>query len=295
MKTVALVTYSKQPELLDGDKLLIDPFQRHGFSLQAIPWDKKEVLWENFDLVIFRSCWDYHLRIPEFLHWLNKLETRKVNLWNPAKIVRWNMDKKYLLDLEKEGIPIIPTLIFNKETIKNAKAIINDKNWQEVVIKPTFGASAYKTVRVKSERLNPELPVLNSIFQESEVIIQPFIQDINIYGELSFIFFNKQYSHTIMKRPRKNEYRSQIEFGGIELSSKPNPNLISQAQQVIEKIDSPLLYARVDCLNNNGQLQLMELELIEPYLFFEKDRTATENFVAATANLLTNTPLRCVR
>lgn len=277
MKTVALVTYGKQPDLLEGDKLLIEPFKKHGFKPLAVPWDKKGVSWENFDLVILRSAWDYHLRIPEFLNWLEHLESRKVNLWNPVNIIKWNMNKKYLLDLEKVGVPIIPTFILNKETINNAKEIILSKGWKEIVVKPVHGTSAYKIVKVKAQELNT--------LQDNEVIIQPFMKEINSKGELSFIFFNKQYSHAVLKKPKKEEFRSQPEFGGVELEVKPNSQLISQAQQMLDKIRSPLLYARIDCVNVNNQLQLMELELIEPYLFFEKDKKSAEKFVKAAIDL----------
>lgn len=278
MRKVALVTYGKQPELLEGDKLLIEPFKKHGFKPLAIPWDKKGVSWEDFDLVILRSAWDYHLKIPEFLNWLEHLESRKVNLWNPVSIIRWNMNKKYLLELKKVGVPIIPTFILNKETINDAKEIILSKGWKEIVVKPVHGASAYKIVKVKAQELDT--------LQDNEVIIQPFMKEINSEGELSFIFFNKQYSHAILKKPKREEFRSQIEFGGAELETKPPSQLISQAQQIMDKIKSPLLYARVDGLNVGGKFFLMELELIEPYLFFEKDKKSAEKFVEAAISFI---------
>lgn len=278
MKTVVLVTYGKQPELLEGDKLLVEPFKKHGFKAFAIPWDKKDVAWEDFDLVILRSTWDYHLRTKEFLNWLDYLESRKVRLWNPVSIIRWNMNKKYLLDLEKVGVPIIPTFILNKETINNAKEIILSKGWKEIVVKPVYGASAYKIVKVKAQELDT--------LQGDDVIIQPFMKEVNLEGEYSFIFFNKQYSHTVLKISKKNEFRSQREFGGKELKIEPNQKLISQAERILNKLNSLLLYARIDGLVIDGQLKLMELELIEPYLFFEKDKKSAEKFVNAAISFI---------
>ncbi|MBI5452479.1 hypothetical protein HY945_03375 [Candidatus Gottesmanbacteria bacterium] len=285
MRSIALVTYTQQPKLFDGDNLLVDPFKRHGFSVKVIPWDKKDILWENFDLVILRSAWDYHLRIPEFLNWLDLLESRKVNLWNPVNIIRWNMNKKYLLDLSNLGIHIIPTLLVNKDTLNYARKIADKKGWEEVVVKPTYGASAYRIEKFKSQELDVEIPQLQSILRESDIMIQPFMKEINSEGELSFIFFDKQYSHAILKKPKKEEFRSQPEFGGSEISIKPAPQLLSQAQQILGKISSPLLYARIDGVDVNGQFQLMELELIEPYLFFEKDEKSAEKFVDAAISL----------
>lgn len=285
MKTVALVTYSKQPKLFDSDNLLIDPFKKHGSKPLSIPWDKKNVTWEKYDLVILRSTWDYHYRIPEFLDWLNKLESLKVNLWNPVNIIRWNMNKKYLLDLERMRIPIIPTLLFSKETIKEARKMIIARGWEEIVIKPAYGASSYKIGRIKSEELDPEILQLVNILGESDVLIQPFVKDVNLEGEVSFIFINKQYSHAVLKKPKKNEFRSQRKYGGKEITINPPVSFIFQAKRVLDNIPSPILYARIDGLIINGQFLLMELELIEPDLFFNKNKDAAEKFVEAAIYL----------
>lgn len=285
MKKVALVTYSKQPKLFDGDNLLVDPFKKHGFSAKVIPWDKKNILWEDFDLIILRSCWDYHLRTKEFLNWLEYLESRKAKLWNPVSIIRWNMNKKYLIDLEKEGFPIIPTVLVEKESIKDIQKIVSDNKWEEIIVKPTIGNSAYNTHKLRLNDLESELPQLTKMLQNNELIIQPFMEKINQEGEYSFIFFNKQYSHTVLKKPKENEFRSQREFGGKELKMESNQQLISQAKRILNKINSPILYARIDGLDIDGQLKFMELELIEPYLFFEKDEAAAEKFVEAAIYL----------
>lgn len=284
MRKVALVTYSKHPELFDGDNLLVEPFKKRGFTPISIPWDKMGVEWDSFDLVIIRSVWDYHTRIREFSDWINTLEISKVNIWNPAKIIRWNMDKKYLLELKSKGIPIVPTLIINKANVQNIGNLLKDRLWEEVIIKPTIGASSYKIIRVKSRELSLHSSEIEDILRESEMIIQPYIREINLEGECSFLFFNKVYSHAVLKKPKADEYRTQPEFGGSEVGVKPDPNVIKQASNILNKIDSSLLYARVDGLIVNGQFMLMELELIEPYLFFEFEKASAERFVEAAMN-----------
>lgn len=286
MRKVALVTYGKQPKLFDGDNLLVDPFKKYGFKPLSIPWDKKRVAWEDFDLVILRSTWDYHLRVKEFLNWLEYLEDRKVKLWNPPNIIRWNINKKYLLDLEKEEYPIIPTVLIKKESIKDTRKIAADNKWEEIIIKPTIGNSAYNTYRLRLKDIDSALPQLAKKLQNNDLIIQPYIKEINQEGEYSFIFFNKKYSHTVLKVPKKNEFRSQREFGGKELKIEPNQKVISQAERVLDKISSPILYARIDGLVIEGQLKLMELELIEPYLFFEKEKNSAEKFVKAAISFI---------
>lgn len=306
MKSVALVTYKDKPHLIDGEKLLLKAFQNQGVIPHEVPWDKVGVNWKNFDLVILRTCWNYHTKISQFLAWLDLLENQKIKVFNPINIIKWNINKRYLLDLEKMGIPIVPTLMLNKETIRDLMKIIYQAGWKEVIIKPTIGASSYKIVRIKTEALRHlkgnQLALseaeadsfqveesdkskvtgsIKEILKDSDLIIQPFLTEIQTEGEYSFIFFNKIYSHTILKKPKRGEFRTQPELGGTEIAINPDPDLLIQAKNIMEKIPFPLLYARVDCVVINEKLHLMELELTEPYLYFEKKAGAAENFVRA--------------
>lgn len=289
MKNVALVTYRESPKLIDGDNLLVEPFNKHGLEVKAVPWDQPNIDWQSFDLVILRSCWNYHYKVKEFADWLNSLEKNKVNLWNPINIVKWNINKKYLLDLKDKGIPIITTSIFNQDNIDTAQNYINSLVCKEIVIKPTSGASAYKVNKIRKTDYSSDLPIVKEILSDSEAMIQPYMKEISDEGEYSFIFFNKKYSHAVLKHPKKEEYRTQLTFGGREEKTTPDDSLIKQAQNVLFKIDSPLLYARVDGICVNGKLLLMELELTEPYLFFEYDEKAAQKFTEAVESIFQNT------
>lgn len=285
MKKAALVTYNKLPNLNASDRLLIKPLKKRGFVPFPIPWDKKGVAWDNFDLVILRTTWDYHLRIPEFFRWLENLEEKIVNLWNPPSIIRWNMNKRYLLDLDKKGIPIIPILLVTKQNVMNIKNLLGEKKWEEIIIKPTIGASSYMIAKIRKDECNPNSPVINSILKQSDIIIQPFMEEIKKSGEFSFIFFNRKFSHAIHKTPKMNEFRTQPEFGAKEKLYNPQPYLIAQTQKILETIDSPLLYARIDGLIIHNQFYLMEMELIEPYLYFEFEKNSAEKLVEAAFEL----------
>ncbi len=285
MKKVALVTYNKQPKLFDSDNLLVKPFQKHGFIAEATPWDRKGVDWKEYDLVILRTPWNYHLQVPEFLGWIEYLESQKVKLWNPPNIIRWNMNKKYLLELSNMGIPIIPTLICSKENIHQIPPQIMERNWKEIILKPGFGASSYQIQKIKAEDFDPESKSIQTILKNSILLIQQFMKEISTTGEFSFIFFDKKFSHAIHKKPKVNEFRSQPEFGGIEILYQPTSQQISQAQHVLNHVDSPLLYARVDGLIIKDKFRLMELELIEPDLYFVKEKRATEKFVKSAIEL----------
>lgn len=290
MKNLALVTYNQLPELNYSDRLLSDPFKKYGFATEIIPWDKKNVRWKDFDLVIIRSCWDYHHRIPEFLDWLNRMEILKGHIWNPVNIIRWNLNKKYLIELEKKNVPIIPTLFIDKKNVKNIRNLLNEKDWRKIIIKPAVGASSYLITKIKAGELSSESPEIKSVLKQSEAIIQPFMEEITTEGEYSFIFINKKFSHAIHKIPKKHEFRTQPEFGAKEVLYKPEQCLIIQTQKILGEVDSPLLYARVDGLIIDNQFYLMELELIEPYLYFEKAENSAENF--AEAAILLGTTLK---
>ncbi len=285
MKSVALVTWKGYPKLFDGDKLLIEPFQKSGFAPAAIAWDKKGIDWTDFDIVILRSTWDYHTRLKEFYNWIDQCIEKKVNLWNPPEIIRWNTDKRYLFDLQKMGIHIVPTLLCTKDSIDDARNNAILAGWKNIIIKPIHGASSYKTLRINTAEFTTGSPSFTNLSSKENLLIQPFMEEIMTEGEYSFVFINKEYSHAVLKVPRKNEFRSQREFGGKEIAVNPTQSLIFQAQKVLDHIPSTLLYARVDGINIKEQFHLMELELTEPYLFFEKKEGSAQKFVKAAIGL----------
>ena len=257
---LGLVTCRQFPRLTASDSLLIKPLTSLGFQIKAVPWDDEKVRWEQFDTLILRSCWNYHLVPEKFLSWLDLIEKQGIKLWNPYKIVRWNINKKYLFDLKKKGIDIVPTKLINSGKTFDFKKNIHEFNTDDLIIKPVIGASAYGVKRI-SKNTKFTLPA-------GDYLVQPFLKEI-YDGEYSLIFFNKKFSHAVIKIPNAKDFRTQPELGGTEKLIQPDKKIIKQAQIILEKIDSPLLYARVDGLLINGKFILMELELIEPHLFLD--------------------------
>ena len=99
MKQIALVSYAACPQLTNDDRLLIPAFARRGVRAVPAIWDA-DIIWSQFDRVVLRSCWDYHLRLSEFLKWIERLERLDIPLSNSARLVRWNADKSYLERVE---------------------------------------------------------------------------------------------------------------------------------------------------------------------------------------------------
>ncbi|MGI9543254.1 MAG: ATP-grasp domain-containing protein [Cyclobacteriaceae bacterium] len=271
---VGLVTAEKDSSFEDREKVLIDAFAKRGYTVVALVWTDRSIKWDQYDCLIIRSCWDYHEKIDEFLQWLNKVELLGVPLFNPIEVVRLNHSKRYLQELNDAKFNLIPTLWFDASDSPNLKTIAKNNNWDSLIIKPNIGATAYKTVKLDSNQIEA-FSFSNLGFQyDHGFMIQPFVKEIESSGELSIIFFNKEYSHAVLKSAKEGDFRVQSNFGGTVTSFKPAKVIIEQARDVLGFFNFDLLYARVDGILREDSLVIMEVELIEPELFISTRETA---------------------
>lgn len=268
----AFVTYRGLPGLSADDRLALNYLYRQGAAPKIVVWDDVDVDWESFDCVIIRSCWDYHLRPAEFADWVSCMERKGVSLWNPPRVVRWNVDKTYLSSLERKGVCVPPTVWLEKGSAADLGTILGQKGWSRAVVKPTVSATAFQTWVTCPARAGRDAPTLQEMLLKSGVMVQRFIKEVRTKGEWSFVFYDKKYSHAVLKRAKSEDFRVQSDFGGyLAEDAKPTSRLVEQARLVVELVEEPLLYARVDAVEVGGRLMLMELELIEPALFFGAD------------------------
>jgi hypothetical protein len=281
MSTIALVTYRDLPQLASEDQLVCSFLQTLGVKTQSVIWDAPDVAWETYQAVVVRSCWDYHLQPSSFITWLNHLERLQIPLWNPAPILRWNLHKSYLRDLHTQGVAIPPTCWLQRGRQAELATIIADQGWKEAVVKPAISATAYNTWHTTRETGSQDQARFAALLHHSDLLVQQFMDPVVTYGEWSFVFFQKQYSHAVLKKSKPGDFRVQDDFGGSVEVVSPGMALIEQAQQIINGISSPLLFARVDGIELDGRLVLMELELIEPFLFLESSPHAVERFARA--------------
>ncbi len=229
-------------------------------------------------MIVIRTPWDYFLRIDEFSNWLSSLRNIKTPVWNSLDVIEKNIHKFYLKDIEAAGLSIIPTVFVNKNSNTDLNHVLNEKKWDKAVIKPAVSGNAYKTSIVSMNEPGIQSK-LDELLYDNDVLIQKFIEEIQS-GEWSLLFFNKKYSHSALKVPKNGEFRVQSEYGGKYLYKEAPVKLIEQAQKIVDSIKDELLYARVDGIDINGTLHLMELELIEPDLFLDSGK-AQKNFVKA--------------
>ena len=288
MTRVALATYESAPELAPDDRALVPALARLGIHAEPAVWSDPSVPWESFDGVVIRSCWDYHLRVAEFFSWLDIQESAQIRVWNPPAVVRWNADKRYLLDLARRGVPTIPTMIALRGRPRDVEAIVHAEGWRRVVVKPAISASGYETHSLTSPFDERARDTIARVASLSHVLVQPFVEEIPRDGELSFTFIDGRFSHATLKRARSGEFRVQTEHGGSVEHTAVDAHLVEQAARVLGAMDEVPLYARVDGVVRDGDLLLMELELIEPNVFLSERAGAVDDLAEAIRARLAN-------
>ena len=278
MKEIAILRCGKLPsfvtwdvdldELFEEDELLLRGFQAQGFHARPVVWNDPAVDWNRFDVALIRSTWDYLDEQEHFLEVLSRIEASSCRLFNPLSAVRWNIDKNYLFDLEKWGIPVIPTILASEANAGTVQRLFGDRLGQTVILKPTIGLGASHSQRVPLDELEAALMELRASQPQREYLVQPFVETILSEGEWSFIYFNHQLSHVLLKKPAANDYRVQGIYGGTVQPAAPAPDDLLRAESVMAALPFDLLYARLDFLRVNGTLSVIEIELIEPIFSF---------------------------
>ncbi|MFC1224793.1 RimK family alpha-L-glutamate ligase [Pedobacter sp. BG31] len=277
---IALITYLDKGDYdtttveSEDDKLLYF-LKEKGLTIDLVIWNNPHINWEDYQVAILKSPWDYFDLIEDFYTWLDLLATKKVKLLNPINVVRWNSDKRYLKEIEAAGLKIIPSIFINKQNRVSLKHFFDEFNTDKLIVKPCISGGAKNTFKVTIDHVEAVNHQLNHLLQEEDFIIQPFLPEILESGEWSFIFFNGTYSHSLIKKAKPGDFRVQPAHGGSVHPQNPDHDLIAMAQQYVDLFAKNCLYARVDGTFVNGEFLLMELELIEPFLFLN---TAPENY-----------------
>jgi len=261
------------------DSLLFEPLEKLGWHVETISWRKPGINWNEYDAVIVRSTWDYQSDPQKFLIALENINKSLTHLENNLSIIKWNMNKSYLADMQDKGIHIVNTIWENSFLQEKLEEYFNLLNSEEIIIKPNISANADNTFRLNQRNFKNQISNLKSVFQNREFMIQPFIKSIIYEGEYSLFYFGGEYSHAILKKPKENDFRVQEEHGGKIFPVNPDPILKSLSENILNKIESIPLYARVDLVRtNDNDFALIELELIEPSLYFNYDSESANRF-----------------
>jgi glutathione synthase/RimK-type ligase-like ATP-grasp enzyme len=294
MPNVALVSYTPPygefDHHLQDEHMLKQPLAVRGITVSSVAWDAPNIAWASYDALIIRSTWDYHLRYAEFLAWLQHVIASGARLYNAPSLLMWNMDKVYLRELEAEGVPLLPTVFVGQGEAVSLADVIASHGWSEAVVKPSISAGGDNTWRVQASEATHAQSRLEAQLGEMSVMIQQYAPQISD-GEYSFLFFNGQFSHATRKIPAQGDMFVHEHRGGKTYAYSAPAELIAQASNIVriaQKLTGELpLYARVDSVLEGDKLILMELEMVEPYLYMPyADAYATERLADAIAQRL---------
>lgn len=270
-KKIALITCQDLSHLHPEDYKLSIKLAELNIQVSAIVWDKIAVSeLVEFDCLIIRTPWDYTKKIQTFYEWLDQIEKLKIKTLNSIELIKWNIQKTYLRQLSSKLVPVIPTECVPYLSADKIRNIMVKKFWKRVVIKPVISAGGENTIIWDGLNVSA-LQLIDPQFESRPMLIQPFISQVSKNGEWSFIFFNNSFSHSILKKTAQDDFRVQEQFGGSWQLTDAPMTLVEQAKSILKKIPYPHLYCRIDGINKDGKLILMEVEAIEPQLFLAND------------------------
>jgi hypothetical protein len=257
-----------------------------GIDSQPVIWSDPQVKWMGFAALVIRSPWDYFSRLQEFRVWLHARIASGVLMCNSGEILSWNFDKRYLEDLAAAGASLIPTIVVPQGERPDVVALARARGWDDIVVKPTVSGGAYRTHRFRLDEADRYRDDIAGTLVDRGFLIQPFLPEIQITGELSLLFFDGVFSHAVCKRPREGDYRVQFQFGGTNTPVDVRKEWIEQGRACIAAAPTLPVYARVDGVIKDGEFLLMELEVFEPLLFLAGEPEAPGRFARAIRSRL---------
>ena len=280
--TIAIATSSEFPELEPDSRLLLPEIESRGIDYRIAVWNDPDVDWSAFETILIRSTWDYFHHARDWVAWLDRVESLGVPMLNPLKVVRWNSHKSYLQQLAAAGVPVVDTLMTQGDAPVDLADLVAGAGWDDAIVKPAIDGGAARLFRVRD--VDDPQARFDELVAAGDVLVQPFLPSIVDQGETSLLYFGRELSHTLQKTAKPGDFRVQPAWGGHAETIGPTAEMIHVAERVFDAIEEDLLYARVDLVRGlDGNLQLIELDVIEPLLLLELDPEAPGRFADALA------------
>ncbi|HET9608890.1 MAG TPA: hypothetical protein VFP06_04735 [Acidimicrobiales bacterium] len=288
---VALVSSGQYAHLDEDLPPIVAALGARGVSAVVADWHDGAFGWADVDLAVIRSTWDYTWQVDRFLAWVDRV-SGLTRLLNPAPIVRWNTDKRYLLDLAAAGVPTVPTRIVAPS---DDPALFDDLAGRQIVVKPVVSAGARDTERYGPDRRADAHEHVERLQGEGRsVLVQPYLDEIDGRGETGMVFLGDTFSHAFRKGPILVPGNGLVD--GLYREEDIAPRTASQAELDVASaaLDAvaaalpgtsrrDLLYARVDVAPHQGGPVVLELELVEPSFFCETDASAADRAAGVIA------------
>jgi glutathione synthase/RimK-type ligase-like ATP-grasp enzyme len=276
---IVLATASDQPEITVSDRLYAEALERRGFSVVGAPWDGPRTAFDGAAAVVIRSTWGYYRASDAFRDWTEAMAAAS-RLFNPIGLVRWNLRKDYIGKLAAASVRV-PQTHFVACAVETIDKVFAETGWSRAVVKPLTGASGYSVELVTREGIAGAVSRLAAEARASGVLVQEFLPEI-ADGELSLVYFDGIFSHAVRKRPPHGEFRVNSRFGATRSAERPSRAVTEQGAAALRLLPELPLYARVDGVVRDGQLIVIEVEVLEPALFLDFDPASAERFAAAT-------------
>ena len=262
--------------ILWEDNLLKLALEKLGLKVIRVDWADPDFDWSSTRCAVFRSTWDYFDRFPEFDAWLARVKNKTMFI-NSINQVRWNLNKKYLRDVQKQGIKIVKTLFIEQREPRSLLELFLDLDCKDAVLKPVTAGTARHTYLINHKNVNEYEQIFQSLIKNEGMMLQPYQYSVTTKGELSLIVIGAEFSHAILKKAKEGDFRVQDDFGGTVHAYEPGHLEIEFAEKVVKACKPIPAYARVDVMwDNSGDFVLSELELIEPELWFRENRLAAD-------------------
>ena len=254
---VALLNCADLPETDIDEAPLLGALRAEGVDAETLSWDKPHARADAYDAVVLRATWNYAQHLEAFLGYVDAAATRTLVL-NPASVVRANVHKRYLFDLEARGVPVPPTRLVERGVEPTLEHV---SDWSDVVVKPAVSGGSWKTRRFADDAAGA-LAFLSAEVAERDMLVQQTLPGFADPGERALVFIEGRFEHAMRKSPR---------FSGQDECTTPLPSVpdadLEIAHAALATFDETLLYARVDLVEHEGATLVSELECIEPSLF----------------------------
>ena len=282
---VALASCVNLPEPDLDEAPLLAALGAAGLDARVLAWDDPAADWRAARMTLLRGTWNYPSRPRAFVEWV-EATARVTELWNPLPAVRWNLHKGYLLELEDRGIAVTPTELVPRGSRRPLADVMSARGWTDVVVKPAVSAASYRTRRIRDARLSDGEAHLRALTANGDTLVQSYLPSVEGYGERALVWIDGELTHAVRKTRRLADEDEAIS-AAVPIAPAEAALAATALERAAEVVGGPPMYARIDVAPGpGGGPVLMELELIEPSLFFPQSPQALDRFVAAVRKRL---------
>jgi glutathione synthase/RimK-type ligase-like ATP-grasp enzyme len=261
---------------------IADALKRLSFSAEVLDWQDPYVRWPDFDCVVIRSTWTYHIDPGRFLDWVGAV-SRKVSIINRPSVIQWNIHKRYLCELAASGMPVVPTRLKLRADTEPVSRLLATLAWPDAVVKPAIDVGGIGAHRISLAEESVADAIVRELVGKDDVIVQPYVKSITELGETLLVFVNNEFSHAVRRLPAPGEFLThEIHGGSVELVS-PTRQQLRVAWNVLQALPVRPVIARIDLVDMDGAPAVQEAELIDPCVYPELKPSVAEAVSLAIA------------